>query len=86
MRARAAFFTFCILVCVAGIAFAQSSPVVDVQKQLSALGYDPGPIDGALGPKTRKAVEAFQRASNLPPTSELTPETLGKLNAACVRR
>ena len=26
-----------------------------VQNQLAALGYDPGPVDGAMGPRTRKA-------------------------------
>ncbi len=30
------------------------------QELLSALGYDPGPADGALGPKTKKALQSFQ--------------------------
>jgi len=33
-----------------------------VQRLLAALGHDPGPVDGALGPRTRSAVEAFQRS------------------------
>lgn len=32
-----------------------------VQLLMSYLGYDPGPLDGALGPKTKAAVYDFQR-------------------------
>ncbi len=32
----------------------------DLQEKLSLLGYDPGPVDGSFGPKTRAAVKAFQ--------------------------
>ena len=35
------------------------------QEALAARGYDPGPIDGVDGPRTRKAVMAFQAASGL---------------------
>ena len=37
----------------------------DLQKALSRAGYDPGPIDGRLGKKTRSAVKAFQRSHGL---------------------
>lgn len=36
-----------------------------VQTKLASLGLDPGPIDGAPGPLTRKAVEEYQKAHNL---------------------
>lgn len=36
-----------------------------VQKRLSELGYEAGPIDGILGPRTRAAIKAFQRAKGL---------------------
>lgn len=37
----------------------------ELQRALSRAGYDPGPIDGKLGTKTRSAVKAFQRAHGL---------------------
>ena len=36
-----------------------------IQAALKNAGYYQGPIDGKLGKKTRKAVKAFQKASNL---------------------
>jgi peptidoglycan hydrolase-like protein with peptidoglycan-binding domain len=36
--------------------------VRDLQEALKALGYDPGPIDGAFGTTTETAVKAFQQA------------------------
>ncbi len=38
-----------------------SKEVVEVQKDLKRLGYDPGPIDGVLGPKTKAAIARFER-------------------------
>jgi murein L,D-transpeptidase YcbB/YkuD len=38
-----------------------------VQTALTAAGFYKGAIDGNLGPKTRKAVKAFQRANGLTP-------------------
>ncbi len=34
--------------------------VFAAQEMLTVLGYDPGPIDGYIGPQTRAAVAAFQ--------------------------
>lgn len=39
--------------------------VKDVQKALSRAGFDPGPIDGRWGKKTKAAVKSFQRRHNL---------------------
>lgn len=36
-----------------------------LQERLSALGYDPGPLDGIFGPKTDVAVRAFQESMGL---------------------
>ena len=38
---------------------------LELQKALLRAGYDPGPIDGRIGKKTRAAVKAFQRKSGL---------------------
>jgi len=54
--------------------------VVDVQLQLRRDGYYAGPVDGALGPMTRRAITAFQADHGLAVTStidEPTLETLG---------
>jgi peptidoglycan hydrolase-like protein with peptidoglycan-binding domain len=34
--------------------------VAEVQTALVLLRYDPGPIDGAMGPRTRAAIRAFE--------------------------
>ena len=39
--------------------------VTDLQKALSRAGYDPGPIDGHAGKKTKLAVKQFQRKNKL---------------------
>jgi hypothetical protein len=49
------------------------------QSALQGMGYNPGPIDGAMGPRTANAIRAFQRAQRLPETGTLTPETLQRL-------
>ncbi len=38
---------------------------MDLQKALLRAGYDPGPLDGRLGKKSRSAVKAFQRKNGL---------------------
>ena len=39
--------------------------VEELQKQLNALGYDCGEVDGKFGKNTQKGVKAFQKASDL---------------------
>lgn len=36
-----------------------------VQKALRDAGYDPGPVDGRPGKKTKSAIKEFQRRNNL---------------------
>jgi hypothetical protein len=54
----------------------------EAQQRLTDLGYDPGTADGVYGPRTRQALEAFQRARNLPVTGVLDPGTLQELSQA----
>lgn len=42
--------------------------VLMLQSQLRARGYDPGPLDGLLGPRTRAAMTAYARDAGLPVT------------------
>ncbi len=53
--------------------------VVKVQEALIARGYDPGPVDGIYGYRTRLAVRAFQRDNGLPVTGYLNRPTLDLL-------
>lgn len=47
----------------------------DVQAALLALGFDPGPVDGLMGLKTRAAIVSFQRAAGLYPDGVAGPKT-----------
>lgn len=42
-----------------------------VQSRLTALGYDPGPSDGLMGPRTRAAIEAFRTDRGLAPSRRI---------------
>lgn len=53
--------------------------VIDVQKRLNDLGYNPGPIDGKFGKKTADAIKKFQEENNLAPTGTINNETVLKL-------
>ena len=44
---------------------AQNSSVRSIQSGLTAKGYNPGPIDGVMGNKTRRAIRAYQRDNGL---------------------
>ena len=46
-----------------------------LQQQLSALGLEPGPVDGRYGPQTTDAVKRFQQASDLEPDGIVDPRT-----------
>ncbi|ETX00469.1 MAG: hypothetical protein ETSY2_39005 [Candidatus Entotheonella gemina] len=65
-------------------AWAQDENVAKAQRVLSALGYDPGKADGVMGPRTRRAIAAYQHSNNLPPTSELDEPTLRALGLLAV--
>lgn len=45
---------------------AASSPVVSgIQGALAAKGYNPGPVDGRMGPGTAQAISAYQQNNGL---------------------
>lgn len=54
--------------------------VLEAQRALRDLGYDPGPLDGICGPKTRAALEKYQTTERLPATGELDGLTLQRLD------
>lgn len=76
------------LVVAVGVLFAVSparaiDPVLqEAQLKLVALGYHVGLADGLYGPRTRQAIEAFQRKQQLPATGVLDAATLQALDRA----
>lgn len=50
-----------------------------VQQALKDAGFEPGPVDGILGPRTREALRNFQTANNLQATGEVNQDTLAAL-------
>ncbi len=53
-----------------------------VQENLGQLGYNIGKPDGAMGPKTRNAILAFERANGMPQTGRVSPELVNRLRLA----
>ena len=49
------------------------------QAGLSQLGYELGPTDGQVGPRTREAIKKFQRDHGLAATGDITDALLVKL-------
>jgi len=55
--------------------------VIHAQRYLRNLGYDPGPIDGLRGSKTKSAVIAFQTDRGTKTDGKITPNLLSSLAA-----
>ena len=51
----------------------------ELQELLGRAGFDPGGVDGRMGPKTVAAVKAFQTARGLVPDGYPSLEVLGLL-------
>lgn len=56
--------------------YASTDPALvrQIQSALVERGYDPGPVDGRSGPRTRAAIGAYQRDHGLLVDSAPTPE------------
>ena len=53
--------------------------VKKIQMALKRAGFDPGGIDGEMGPKTKQAITAFQRSRGLRPDGVIGEKTLREL-------
>ena len=54
----------------------QADPVIrQIQGVLQERGYDPGPLDGVLGKKTREALRRFQKDHRLAVTGDIDTDT-----------
>ena len=53
--------------------------VKQVQEALKDKGFDPGPVDGIMGPKTQEALRSFQQSKNLKATGRVDAQTRKEL-------
>lgn len=53
---------------------------VEAQERLNALGYDVGTPDGAIGPRSARALRSFQKDNGIPVTGRLDTATQGALS------
>lgn len=60
---------------------AAQDPTAEAQRLLNQLWFDTGPVDGVPGPKTRKAIEAFQHEQGLSPDGQVSDGLLARLRA-----
>lgn len=51
------------------------SEILSIQTELGELGFNPGPLDGIMGPRTESAIIAFKRANGLKPRAWVGPLT-----------
>ena len=61
---------------------ASGNTVVDIQKQLAALGFLASSVDGKFGPGTEQAVKDFQSANHIEATGIVDKETYDAIIAA----
>jgi len=59
---------------------AQDARSKDIQTALMNAGFYTGAIDGKIGPKTKKAIEEFQKAKGLKVDGKVGPRTWAELS------
>ena len=59
-----------------------SDDIREAQQALKDKGFDPGPIDGRLGPQTKAALSEYQTKENLKVTGRLDSQTKKRLAGA----
>lgn len=59
----------------------QPNLVAQIQQALSNRGYNPGPVDGIMGRRTRAAISQYQANIGLPVTGEPSQALLDDLSA-----
>ncbi|MCZ6605243.1 MAG: peptidoglycan-binding domain-containing protein [Alphaproteobacteria bacterium] len=60
--------------------------VAQVQRYLTILGIDPGPVDGIAGPATARAVSVYQSHHGLVPDGRISQHLMSNLHAEAARR
>ena len=62
-----------------GVVFGASDQIRQAQEALKAKGFDPGPIDGIAGAKTKAAVRKYQEQNHIVANGRLGGETYSSL-------
>jgi peptidoglycan hydrolase-like protein with peptidoglycan-binding domain len=60
-------------------ASAEPATVRQAQERLMSEGFDPGAVDGRLGPQTQQGLKDFQASRGLEPSGQLDPQTVAAL-------
>ncbi|HKX09122.1 MAG TPA: peptidoglycan-binding domain-containing protein [Stellaceae bacterium] len=60
---------------------AGNSTVRDIQAGLAHLGYDPGPADGRMGPKTSAAIRKYQQDNGMAVNGQASQAVLDSIRA-----
>jgi peptidoglycan hydrolase-like protein with peptidoglycan-binding domain len=50
-----------------------------VQEVLAKMGYDPGPVDGLIGPGTARAIRSFEEQQKMPQKGRISGKVLKAL-------
>ncbi|MCM8782040.1 MAG: peptidoglycan-binding protein [Candidatus Omnitrophica bacterium] len=53
--------------------------VEEIQRILKGMDFDPGPVDGVMGSRTRRAIREFQKEKGLLPSGKVDSKTWLKL-------
>ncbi len=64
----------------------KSSKSKDIQKALKNAGFYSGSVDGKIGPRTKKAIEAFQKSKGLKVDGKVGPVTWAELEKYLVQQ
>ncbi len=69
----------------AGVRPLSRAEKAELQRKLMTLGFDPGPVDGKVGPDTRKAIRAFQKRAGKPADGYANHNLLEAVRKAVLR-
>ena len=62
-------------------AVAPLTSTLDIQRYLNCNGFNPGPLDGELGPATKRAIRTFQTTNGLAADGVVGPKTKAAMRA-----
>ncbi|MEM1401387.1 MAG: peptidoglycan-binding domain-containing protein, partial [Pseudomonadota bacterium] len=67
------------------VSMTDAERINEIQSTLADLGYDPGPVDGLMGSRTRSAIESFESDIGRTPTGEPSNYIVAALRLASLR-
>ena len=67
------------------LSMTDSERITEIQTRLTELGYEPGPVDGVMGSRTRGAIEAFERDIGREPAGQPSNYIVAALRLASLQ-